>query len=271
MINKNFKNNTNLFKDIYLNRVIIYELTRREFKIMYANKHLGFLWIVLEPIAIMLILALVFTYLRGGGRDGDYPFAVFLLSGVVGFNFFSNSLNRATQSIKQNKYIVGRGQFSATLLPFVTIFFNLQAHLIVLGVSSILFLGFGVYPSWYWLQLLYYFFASSMLLIGLTWITSPLILFVKDLQYIISIFTRALFFLTPIFWEISIFPPNLKLILKLNPLYHIVEGYRACFLYHEPFWSDKYSLISFWIITIALLIFGRWFFNRLKPHFDDVI
>ncbi|NPD47859.1 ABC transporter permease [Lentimicrobium sp. S6] len=266
-----YKGKTSLFKEIYLNRIIIYELTRREFKIMYSNKHLGLLWAILEPIAIMFILALVFTYLRGGGKDGEYPFPVFLLSGVTGFNFFSNSLNRATQSIRQNKYIVGRGQFSSSLLPFVSIFFNLQTHVIILAVSSFIFAGFGVYPSWYWFQLLYYFFATSMLLLGLTWITSSLILFVKDLQYIISIFTRALFFLTPIFWDISIFPPNLKLILKLNPMYHIVDGYRSCFLYHEPFWTDKYALIAFWSFTIIVLIFGRWFFNRLEPHFDDVI
>jgi len=60
-------------------------------------------------------------------------------------------------------------------------------------------------------------------------------------------------------------------LLKLNPLFHIVEGYRMCFLYHKPFWSDMYSIVSFWIITIAIMITGIFVFKRLRPHFADVV
>ncbi len=270
MIKQILQEGKGFVRDVFLNRMIINELTRREFKIMYANKYLGFIWVLLEPVAMMLILVLVFTYLRRGNMD-EFPFPVYLLSGVIGFNFFSNSLNRATQSIKSYSYIVRRGHFRTSLLPLVNITFNFQTHLIILFISILIFAAYGIFPSWYWLQLPYYFFASAMLLIGLTWITSSLVVFITDIQYIINIFTRTLFFLTPIFWQLSMFPPKFRPFLKLNPMYHIVEGYRSCFLYHKPFWSDMYALIAFWVITISMLLFGGWVFRKLRPHFDDVL
>jgi len=257
-------------QDVFLNRRIIFELTRREFKILYGNKYLGFIWALLEPVAMMLIMVLVFTYLRNRAMD-DYPFPVYLLSGVIGFDFFNKSLTRATQSIKSYAYIVRRGHFRMSLLPLVNIVFNFQTHLIILIISACIFAFLGVYPSWYWLQLPYYFFASSMLLIGITWITSSLVVFILDIQYIINILMRTLFFLTPIFWQISMFPKKFAIILKLNPMYHIVEGYRSCFLYHKPFWSDMYSFTAFWIFTLAMLLIGGYVFRRLRPHFDDVL
>ena len=157
------------------------------------------------------------------------------------------------------------------MLPMINIFSTLQTHLIILAIVIPIFAFFGVYPSFYWLQLVYYIFAAVVLLIGLSWITSSMMLFIEDIQYIINIIMRTAFFLTPIFWDISMFPPKIVIILKLNPLFHIVEGYRNCFLYHKPFWSDTYSFVSFWIITLTILITGIFVFKRLRPHFADVV
>nr|NQU91752.1 ABC transporter permease [Bacteroidota bacterium] len=230
----------NFLSEFYKNRRIILELTRREFKITYGGNHLGFVWAVLEPVAMMLILLLVFTYLRARASN-EYPFVVYLLSGVMAYDFFNKSLSQATRSIKTYSFLLKRGNFRMAILPLVTIFSTLITHLIILIIAVPIFAFSGVYPSWYWLQLVYFIFASGILLIGLTWITSSIVLFIWDVQYIINILMRTVFFLTPIFWDISMFPPKIVLLLKLNPLYHIVEGYRMCFLYHKPFWSDMYS------------------------------
>lgn len=256
--------------DLYKNRRVIRELTRREFKITYGTNYLGFAWAILEPLAMMLIMLLVFTYLRA--RSGnEYPFAVYLLTGVIAYEFFNKSLTQATRSIKFHSFLLKQGNFRMAILPMINIFSTLQTHLIILSITIPIFSLFGIYPSLYWFQVFYFIFAASVLLIGLSWITSSLLLFVEDIQYIINIVMRSAFFLTPIFWDLSMFPPKIAVILKLNPLYHIVEGYRMCFLYQKPFWSDMYSFVSFWIFTIIILLLGIFVFKRLRPHFSDVV
>jgi len=258
------------FNDFYKNRKIIRGLASREFKITYGFNFLGFAWAILEPLAMMLMMLLVFTYLRARAAN-EYPFVVFLLSGVVAFEFFNKSLMQATRSIKFHSFLLKQGNFRMSFLPIVNIFSTLKTHLILLVIAAIIFAFFNIYPSFYWLQLGYYIFAAMVLLIGLSWITSSMVLFVPDIQYVINIAMRSAFFLTPIFWDITMFPPKIAIILKFNPLYHIVDGYRMCFLYHQPFWSDWYSFVSYWIITITIFITGIFVFKKLRPHFADVV
>jgi len=132
-----------------------------------------------------------------------------------------------------------------------------------------MFHGFGF--SWYWFQLVYFMFASWMFLTGVTRLTASLVIFVQDLQYVIGIVLRGLFFLTPIFWSIDMFPEQNRIYFKLNPLYHIVEGYRMSLLYDKPFWSDGISMLSFWTVTIFFLISGTYVFKKLSPNFADAI
>jgi len=257
-------------RELYCNRRIILELTKRDFKIRYSENYLGFAWAVLEPLAMLLILWFVFTYLRH--RAGhSYPFVAFLLSGLMAFNYFSSAVNSATKSIKSFSFILKRGSLNIALLPIVSIFSSLFINLISMVVAIPIFLVSGIMPSWYWLQLIYFIFCTSLLITGISWLTASIVLFVVDVQYIISIAMRVLFFLTPIFWEITMFPPKIGALLKMNPLYYLVDGYRCCLLYHLPFWNDPVSAISFWIFTIFFLILGMFVFTRLRPHFADVL
>lgn len=258
------------FYDFYINRRIIRELANREFKISYGFNFLGFAWAIIEPLAMMLIMLLVFTYLRARATN-EFPFVVYLLSGVIAFEFFNKSFVQATRSIKFHSFLLKQGNFRMAFLPIVDVFSTLKTHLIILVITAIIFAFFNIYPSFYWLQLIYYIFAASVLVIGLSWITSSMILFIPDIQYIINIGVRSAFFLTPIFWDISMFPPKIAILLKINPLYHIVDGYRMSFLYHQPFWSDTYSFVSYWIMTIIIFITGIFVFKKLRPHFADVV
>nr|NQU89037.1 ABC transporter permease [Bacteroidota bacterium] len=169
------------FSDLYKSRRLIVDLAQREFRIKYSENYLGLAWAVLEPVAMMLILLVVFTYLRNRSHS-SYPFVAYLLSGVVPFTFFSSSLSQATTSIKSFSFLLKQGSIRAGLLPLVNILSALKTHLIILCVAIGIFLGVGIRPSWYWLQLPYFTISSIILLVGLTWITSSLVLFVRDIQ-----------------------------------------------------------------------------------------
>ena len=111
----------------------------------------------------------------------------------------------------------------------------------------------------------------TLLLLGLGWLTSALKIFVKDVGEIIGVVIQFGFWLTPIFWSINTIPENYQSLIKLNPMFFIIDGYRNALIHKIWFWEDM-SLASYFIVfTIGTLIFGAIVFKRLRPHFGDVL
>ncbi len=255
--------------ELIKNRRLLFHLALRDFKIRYARNYPGLVWAVLEPLAMLLIMMVVFTYLRNRMHP-EYPFVVYLLSGLMGYEFFSKSLGQATNSIKSYSFMIELIHIRKDFIPLISILTSFFTHLIVLSVASIVLMFNGVTVSWYWLQLPYFMLATWLLLLGVTWTTSALVVYVRDIQHIIPIIMRAMFFLTPIFWNISMFPEKYHNYFKLNPLYYLVEGYRSCLIYKQPFWSDSFSMAAFWAITVIFLFIGWYTFKKLSPTFADI-
>jgi ABC-type polysaccharide/polyol phosphate export permease len=157
------------------------------------------------------------------------------------------------------------------ILPIVTILSNLIVQLIVLALCIVVLLIHHIYPSLYWFQVLYYLFALSVLLISAGWLTSSIYLFFPDIKNILSIFTRIMFFVTPIFWKMEGLPASSQFVLKLNPIYYIVNGYRDSLLNHRAFWESPLVTIYFWSVCLVFLVAGVAVFKKLRPHFADVV
>ena len=122
-------------------------------------------------------------------------------------------------------------------------------------------------------QMLYYTFAMMILLLGLIYATSAIVVFFKDLGQIINIILQIGVWMTPIMWNIDGMElnPILITILKLNPMYYIVAGYRDSLINKAGFWEQPGMTIYYWILTIVLFIIGTKIFKKLKPHFADVL
>ena len=257
-------------KQIYLNRFIIWELTKRDFRIKYIKNLFGLSWAILEPLAMMVILWFIFTYVRTG-KNTEVPFALFLLTGLVAYDFFNKTLNSATKSIKNYGFLINKVNFRAAIIPLVKIASEVLIHLIILVIVSLILILNRIPVTIYWLQVFYYLFAMCSLLIGMTWFTSSISLFFPDINYIITIFMRVLFFFTPIFWDIKNIPERFLPYFRLNPLFYLVNGYRESFLFKIPFWVHYQNLLYFWGMTAFFFILGVLVFKRLRPHFADAI
>ena len=150
--------------------------------------------------------------------------------------------------------------------------------------------GYGYYPNVYTLQLLYYSFCMFLLVLGMSYLTCALVVFIRDLQQVISIqgvivmrfkeegdqvISIALqigMWATPILWSISMLKTdNMKMLFKLNPLVYIVNGYRSAIYEEVWFWEHFYSSTYFWIFTISLFCIGTLIFRRMRAHFADVL
>ncbi len=135
----------------------------------------------------------------------------------------------------------------------------------------LLFLFYGLGPSLYWLQLPYYVACSIVLVLGIGWLLSALRVFIKDVGEIVGVVLQLGFWFTPIFWSADNIPDEYKYLIKLNPMFYIIDGYRNTFINHVWFW-EQYRVTPYFLVTTGVLfIAGAVVFKRLRPHFGDVL
>ncbi len=257
--------------ELFGKRLVIYQLARQDFRNRYLGSILGFAWTFIQPLVMALILWSVFTVAFNSPDVEGSPFGFYLLAGLAGWSFFSESLAMSTGVFNEYAFMVKKVNFKIAVLPLVKILSCLMAHLIFLGIVMALLVLFGRPVSIYWLQLVYYLFAMMALLTGLSWITSAVNVFIRDVSQVVNVLLQFGFWLTPIVWHISRIPEQYQWVLKLNPLFYLLAGYRGSLLLGIPFWHDWVWTFYFWGVTIVIFLAGAMIFRRLKPHFADVL
>lgn len=260
-----------VFSGLIKSRKIVFELARRDLQARYLGSYLGFLWAFIQPVVSVLIYWFVFQIGFKSRPVGNIPFILWFVPALLSWNFFSDALANATNSITDNSYLVKKMVFPVALLPIIKIMSSLFVHLFFVVFMLGMFLLYGYGLSIYDLQTLYYLLATIVLLLGVSSITASLIVFLKDVGQFVVMILQFTFWLTPIFWVPNFLPHKFLLIAKLNPMYYIVEGYRNSFIYHRWFWQDVHITIYFWGVSLTLLVGGTLFLKKLKPHFADVL
>ena len=265
------KNFINFFVDLYRNRGVLFQLTARDFKSRYLGSYLGLLWAFINPIITIMIFWFVFQVGFKSAPVGDFPFILWLITGIVPWFFIADTLISGTGSIVENSFLVKKIVFRVSMLPIVKLLSALVVHIFFVFVIFVVFAAYHIYPDIYAIQVIYYVLSSIILLLGLTWFTSALMVFLKDTGQVVAIFVQFGFWLTPIFWSITIVPEKYQIYLKLNPFYYITEGYRDCFIHKIWFWQHPLYTTYFWILTGMMFVTGAVIFARLRPHFADVL
>ena len=258
-------------KAIFQNRRLLIELTKNDFKQKYVGNFLGILWAFIQPTVTVLVFWFVFQVGFKSRPVDNFPYILWLVSGMFPWFYFADALQNGTNAIMTNSFLVKKVVFRVSLLPIIPLLAAIAIHIFFVMVMFGMFAYYGYEPSLYWLQVFYYMFALSVLVLGLSWLTSSIVVFFKDTGQFISVVIQLGFWLTPIFWSISRVPHKYQWIIKLNPMFYIVEGYRNSMIHHKWFWQDWHMTLYFWVVTGILFIVGGLIFRRLKPHFMDVL
>ena len=260
--------------ELYQNRKLVLSLAKNDFKTKYAGSYLGIVWAFIQPIVTILVYWFVFSVGLKAGTVSDYPFVLYLVSGIVPWFFFQDALNGGTNALIEYNYLVKKVVFKISILPIVKIISALFVHVFFVAFALILCACYGYTPSLYTLQIIYYSVCTFLFVLGLVYATSAIVIFFRDLTQIISILLQIGVWLTPIMWiaETSL-QGNLFLqkLLQFNPMYYVVTGYRDSMLGHIGIWNHASWTIYFWVVTILLFGLGSVIFKRLKPHFADVL
>lgn len=261
-------------RELFQNRKLILNLAKNDFKTKYAGSYLGIVWAFVQPIVTIMVYWFVFSVGLKAGRVMDYPFVLYLVSGMVPWLFFQDALNGGTNALIEYNYLVKKVVFKVSILPIVKVIAAFFVHMFFVGFSLILCSCYGYIPSLHTLQILYYSACTFVFALGIVYTTSAIVIFFRDLTQIINILLQVGVWLTPIMWDLNMLKdyPVLMKLFKLNPMYYIVSGYRDAMLGKVWFWDGHWGwTVYFWIITSGIFFLGAIIFKRLKPHFADVL
>ena len=250
---------------------MLWSLTKNDFKQRYLGNMLGVLWAFIQPTVTILIFWFIFQVGFKAQPVDDFPFILWLIAGMFPWFYFAEGLANGTNSIVANNFLVKKVVFRVSLLPIVSLMTALAIHAFFICCMFAMFLYYGYSAEIYWLQIPYYLFSLSVLLLGLSWLTSSIILFFKDMGQFVAMMIQFGFWLTPIFWSMKMVPEKYHWIVQLNPLVYIIDGYRNSMIYHQWFWNDINMTLYFWLVTAGIFILGGLTFRKLRPHFADVL
>jgi teichoic acid transport system permease protein len=250
---------------------VVWSLAVSDFRKRHAGSSLGSAWVFIQPLVTIFVFWFVFAMGMRTETVQGVPFLIWLVCGLVPWFYFSESLAGASNSLIEHSYLVKKVVFSVGLLPAVKIVSSFLVHLIFVALLFALMGSSGVSPSLATLQILYYMLATTALAGAIASITTAVVPFFRDLTQIIAIGLQFGMWLTPIMWDDSRLPENLRWVLFLNPVTYIVEGYRDAILRSTWFWQKPEQTIYFWGVVVCLGILGRILFRRLRPHFADVL
>ena len=196
-----------------------------------------------------------------------------LIAGLIPWFFFQDGLINGTNALLEYNYLVKKVVFRIDILPMVKVVSAVFVHLFFILVALILYTAMGCYPTVYTIQVIYYTFCIFVLVLGITYMTSSVVVFFRDLTQVINIALQVGVWMTPIMWSMEDLGITgiLASILKLNPMFYIVQGYRDAFIYKIWFWQRPGMTLYFWAFTLVFWLIGTRLFRKLKIHFADVL
>lgn len=247
------------------------QLISRDFKVKYKRSVLGVLWSILQPILMMTVMAVVFSQMFKFKVEG-INYLVYLMTGIIMFNYFSDATNNAMTSVVFNFGLINKVYIPKYIFPIAKCLFSGINFVLTLipwfAIILLSYFGLGEYTChlniWY-ILIPYIFVCLFLFSLGIGMILSCVSVFLRDMFYIYSIILTIWNYLTPVFYSIEILPEKLQSIFKLNPLYLYITGVRSIVLAGER--PSLIQLGSMALVSLVTLLIGLVVFRKKQDKF----
>jgi lipopolysaccharide transport system permease protein len=257
------------FSELWRFRELFFVFAWRDIKVRYKQTVLGASWAIFQPLSSMFI----FTVFFGNFAkipSGDIPYPLFVLTGLVFWNYFSGVLTRASNSLLENEGIVKKVYFPREILPLSTV----GANLVDFGISLVLLLTVSLY---------FHFIPNILVLLviplglvigtlgagGLGFLFSSINVKYRDVRYALPFFIQMMIFLTPVIYPTGIMRPSFRYLIALNPMTGVIDAARVVF---SGGTNLNWGILAIsGLASIFLFIIGLYYFKSTERFFADLV
>jgi len=247
-------------------RFLLKNLILKDFRIRYRNMSLGMFWSLLNPLVMLAVYDFVFTKIF---RSPVRHFSLFILCGILPFNFFATAWMTGTASIVENAGLIKRVPVPREVVPIASVLSNVLHLVIQMGLLIGFLLTAGLSINIYWLYLPLLWSLELVFVCGCALLFSAINVYIRDTRYFVESATLVLFWLVPIFYSFSAVPPRFKDLYQYNPIAALVLAMRDIVLDAKA--PSDVLMMKLTFVSILALGAGLLVFRRLKPRFFDYL
>lgn len=256
------------FRELWKFRELLYFLAWRDIKVKYKQTLLGVAWAVLQPVLAMLVFSLVFGRFASMPSEG-VPYPVFVLTGLLLWNYFAAVLNQSTTSLVAGANLVSKVYFPRLIIPASSAIAALIDFLIGFCVLLAMMLWYGVVPGPGALLAPVIVAVTLLNAVGFGIWFSALNVRYRDVQYAVPFLIQIWMFASPVIYPASLLGERWSWLLRLNPMSGVIEAIRAAMLGNRPIpWDGLLISAAFGLV---IFLAGVFYFRRVEKHFADVI
>ena len=253
-------------------RELLYFLVWRDVKVRYKQTALGVMWILLQPLLSTMIFTVIFGILLEA-PSGQVPYALFVLAGMIPWNYFSSSLTRSSGSVVASSNLITKVYFPRLIIPMAGVLAGLVDFLIVCTALGGMMAFYGVRPTANIALLPLFLLLAMLTAFGFGLWLSALNVRYRDVSWLMPFLIQVWMYMTPVVYSSTLLPERFRPYLALNPLTGVVEGFRWA-LFGEAMGSAAPGGLMFAIsiaISLVVLLTGLVYFRRTERTFADII
>jgi len=259
----------NYWRDLWRYRELFCTLAWRDISVRYKQTAIGVTWAIIRPFLAMVIFTVVFGRIAKMPSSG-VPYPILVFAAMLPWQFFSNSLSQASDSLVLNSNLISKVYFPRLIIPAGAVITSLVDLLISAGLLGGLMAWFRFMPDWRVLTLPFFAFLAFLAALGPGLFLTALNVQYRDFRYIVPFIVQFGLFISPVGFSSEVIPDNWRLLYSLNPIVGVIDGFRwavcggAVRIYLPGFALSTATLM-------VLLVLGLWYFRRTEKSFADVI
>jgi lipopolysaccharide transport system permease protein len=256
------------WKDLWRYRELFYILAWRDLKVRYKQTFVGATWSIIRPVLTTIVFTIVFSRIAKLNAPGAVPYALMVFVGMLPWQFFSNALSEASNSLIGNTNLITKVYFPRMIVPASTVITSLADMMISVGIMIIMFFIYKFLPPINILLLPVFVVLAFITAFGIGLYVTALNVKYRDFRYIIPFIVQFGLYVTPVGFSSSIIPDKWRLLYALNPMVGLIDGFRWCIL------DEKLQMLPFAIsmsVSFLFLWLGVSYFRKTERSFADNI